>query len=82
MQLTNTTPTTLGDTRRRRPVAAVMLAFLTVTAWLQDAASGEAHDDAGQSSENALMIILGITVAGIVAAAAIAYINAKTALFK
>jgi hypothetical protein len=66
--------------RRARLYAMLMLMLVTVAAWLRG--DNVADDRGSDSSEKALMIILGISIGGTVTAAAVAYIATKTALFK
>ncbi|WAX58498.1 hypothetical protein M6B22_06970 [Jatrophihabitans cynanchi] len=74
--------TTLLRARRglERVSAVLLLTTLATLAWMR----GETvRDDRGSdSSEKSLMIILGITIGGVVTAAAGTYIATKTKLFK
>jgi len=53
--------------------------LMTSQAWLR---AEEPTDDAGESTEKAFMIILGITLGVAVTAAAVIYLKTKTDLFK
>lgn len=75
-------PGTDTPTRTRpAPLARLYLALMTLGAKLIPEGARE-EPEAGQSTETVLLILLGITVAGLVTAGVIAYINTKISLFK
>ncbi len=74
--MSQTQTTSPSRSPARRAYVALTLTLLAIVAWMK----GEhvADDRGSDSSEKALMIILGIGIAGVVSAAAYLWINGHT----